>query len=312
MRKSLLVAVLILVVGSSGGFAAGDTQSPGKEPSAPTTATPHVSAEQEIRGTAEAFVSAFNKGDAKAVAALWTAQCEYVDEAGRVFQGRDAIEKEYAVFFAKNPGVQMDASIASIKIIGDVVAIEDGAAVVKSARKKLMSSGYYTALHVKEGGKWLMASVREHRAPSQPISVQVGDLAWLIGAWAATAEAKTVEFSCRWVAGKKFIELAYTVRDKDAIVRSGMQIIGKDPASGELVSRSFDSSGGLGLGTWRAFPNGWIVESRGVMSDGTRTISTDIVSKVGEDTFTWQAVNRLVAGQRLADGEAVVLKRKAP
>ena len=49
------------------------------------------------------FTLAFNKGDAKAIAALWTGDCEYTDETGRSIQGRDAIEKEYAAFFAEHP-----------------------------------------------------------------------------------------------------------------------------------------------------------------------------------------------------------------
>jgi uncharacterized protein (TIGR02246 family) len=312
MRNSLLVTVLILMVGVTGGFAAGDKQTDVKAPSKPAVGASPGSVDKDIRATAEAFLSAFNKGDAKAIAALWTAQCEYVDEKGRVFRGRDVIEKEYAAFFAKNPGVRMDASISSITLIGNAAAIEEGATVVKSARKGFVSMGYYTAVQVKEGDKWLMASVREHAAPSRSVHATVNDLEWLIGEWTATKDSKTVEFSFRRIANKKYLELVYTVRDKDTVARSGVQIIGIDPSSGELVSWSFDSNGGRGRGTWRAFPHGWIIESLGMMSDGVRTVCTDIVSKNGKDGFTWQAVNRQIAGLTLPDTEAVVLTRKAP
>ena len=71
----------------------------------PAPAAVESGADAEIRRAADEFVAAFNRGDAKAVAAHWTADGEYVDEAGRVFAGREAIEKEYAAFFQEHPGV---------------------------------------------------------------------------------------------------------------------------------------------------------------------------------------------------------------
>ena len=56
-----------------------------------------------IRAGSEAFVAAFNKHDAKGVAALWTKDGEYIDDSGRAITGRDAIEQDYAAFFTENP-----------------------------------------------------------------------------------------------------------------------------------------------------------------------------------------------------------------
>jgi hypothetical protein len=52
-----------------------------------------------IRATAEAFVKAFNRGDAKAVAGLWTEKGTMADERGEIFKGRKAIEAQYAALF---------------------------------------------------------------------------------------------------------------------------------------------------------------------------------------------------------------------
>ena len=41
-----------------------------------------------IHKSAEAFVTAFHKGGAKALAAFWTPDGDYVDESGRVLKGR--------------------------------------------------------------------------------------------------------------------------------------------------------------------------------------------------------------------------------
>src|SRR5437588_13066769 len=55
-----------------------------------------------VRKTAEEFAKAFNKGDAKAVAAFWTANGEYTGPDGETVRGREALEKDYAEFFTKN------------------------------------------------------------------------------------------------------------------------------------------------------------------------------------------------------------------
>lgn len=41
---------------------------------------------------AREFIAAFEKGDAKAVAAFWTDNGDYVDQTGREFKGRAAIQ----------------------------------------------------------------------------------------------------------------------------------------------------------------------------------------------------------------------------
>src|SRR5262245_33125348 len=82
-------------------------------------------AEKDIRQTAEEFTAAFNHGDARAVAALWTPDGEYVDEGGNVTKGREAIAKAYAAFFKEHPKAQMGVSIHSIRFLSPDAAIED-------------------------------------------------------------------------------------------------------------------------------------------------------------------------------------------
>src|SRR5258708_8232941 len=63
--------------------------------------------EAAITKMAEAFVEAFQKGDAKAVAAFWTPDGDYVDPTGRVLQGRPAIEKEFQNLFPENKALTL-------------------------------------------------------------------------------------------------------------------------------------------------------------------------------------------------------------
>jgi hypothetical protein len=54
----------------------------------PTRAANSDAQEAAITKTAEAFVDAFQRGDAKAVASFWTPEGDYVDHSGRVLMGR--------------------------------------------------------------------------------------------------------------------------------------------------------------------------------------------------------------------------------
>ena len=60
-------------------------------------------ADKAIRRAAEAFVAAFNRGEAKEIAALWTTSGSLADEQGEILKGRQAIEGKYAAFFKGYP-----------------------------------------------------------------------------------------------------------------------------------------------------------------------------------------------------------------
>ena len=80
-------------------------------------------AQAEIKKTAGAFVEAFQKGDAKAVAAFWTLDGDYVDENSRVLKGRQAIEDAFAQLFSANKGLKVRIDIASVRFLGPDLAI---------------------------------------------------------------------------------------------------------------------------------------------------------------------------------------------
>lgn len=304
MRNLTLLLALMLSMTAAVCFAA-ERDNPGDK-----AASSESEAQNAIRKSASEFVAAFNKGEPKSIASLWTPDGEYVDESGRVFVGRDAIEKEYAAFFATHPGLTIDISISSIKIIGGESAIEDGVAVIKDKDGTAVSKGAYTAIHLKEGGKWLMASVRERPVSSRSSGPKLGDLGWLIGDWAAEKGSSSVGLSFKWIVEKKFLQLSYEAREKGRLLRSGIQIVGVDPVYGGLVSWSFDSTGGHGQGLWKLMKKGVIIESRGIMADGAPTEATEILSRTKPDSLIWRSVNRSVGGLGLDDTE-VTLKRRS-
>src|SRR5262249_18157260 len=86
----------------------------------------HDAHRQAIRQSARAFVRAFNEGDAKAVAALWTEQAEFVDDGGLVLRGRPAIEKAYAELFKAKPKARMEVQTETVHFPSPNTAIEEG------------------------------------------------------------------------------------------------------------------------------------------------------------------------------------------
>lgn len=264
-------------------------------------------AEEAIRASADEFVKAFNEGDAKAIASLWTADGKLTDEQGRDFEGQSAIEAEYAALFKASPDAKIVVKIESIDSAAPGVAIEEGKAIVIPTRGGLGTASRYRAVHVLQDGKWRMASVRE--APAQVAPLE--QLGWMVGKWETKSDDTTVRSDVRWIADKAFLQRDYTVQRGDAGVAAGTQIIGWDPQSQSVRSWSFDSSGGHGTGVWTATPDGWQIETSGALADGTPTASTDSVIRVaGEDSvFGWQSVNRHAGRANLPDTREIVMQR---
>ena len=279
----------------------------GKPKSAATSAD---AATKAIHASSSAFAKAFNAGNAKAVAALWTADGDYVDEDGNAFRGRDAIEKAYAKFFANNPGVSIRVNIDAIRLINKDTAIEDGTARLDAPGGGDFTRSRYTAIHSRVGGKWLMSSVRDASLAAPAVNARLGGLAWMIGEWHAEHQGASLEMSIRWIADKAFIERDYTVRKKGRVALSGKQIIGWDPVERRISSWLFDSSGSYAIGAWSPTDNGWVIRSTGVTGDGTWTRATNMLSRV-HDALVWKSTGRSADSFDLPNSEEIVLKRKS-
>src|SRR4051812_43468897 len=171
----------------------------------PLPAAAHMTAEEQaIRKAAEKFVSAYDRGDATAVAAHWTEDGEYTIGQQSV-KGRDAIAKLYAEFLHAHPGSKMDVKIDSIRVVAPTVAIEQGTASVSNSANGPGSASSYSAVHVKQGDKWLMVSVRESELRSVPFDRDLKELDWLVGKWSTGKDGPQVTLNCDWMANKHFL-----------------------------------------------------------------------------------------------------------
>jgi uncharacterized protein (TIGR02246 family) len=263
-----------------------------------------------IHAASREFVAAFDRSDAKAVAALWTEDGDYTDENGQVFTGRAAIEKEYGAFFDAHPGVKLKLTIDSLKQLSADTAIEDGRAALHPAPAGAPATSKYMAVHIKVDGKWLMSTVRDTRVETPSSYNTVADLEWLIGTWTAEEHGAKTESVCQWVANKSFVERKYTVTHLDGTTTSGVQLIGFHPQMGRVQSWNFSSDGGHAIGVWTPRESGWSAEIHGVSDDGTSTLSTNLLTRLDDNAYVWQSVQRSAGDVSLPDTDEIVLKRR--
>ena len=109
----------------------------------------------------ESYVAAFNQGDAKALAAMWSPEAVYTNPlSGEQVVGREAIEKQFAAIFAEAKGGKLEAKTDSIQFISPSVAVEHGTAKVIRPDQAPENSEY-TAVYVKRDDQWLLDRVTE-------------------------------------------------------------------------------------------------------------------------------------------------------
>ncbi len=71
-----------------------------------------------IRKAVAAYVDAFNKADAKGLAAMWSTNAVYTNPiSGVQVVGRDAIEKQFASIFDESKGIKLEATTLSIQFV---------------------------------------------------------------------------------------------------------------------------------------------------------------------------------------------------
>ena len=184
-RVSPLPAAITAVAVLVGAGMADDK--PAKKPTvrAAASSPPRVADDKILRQSAVEFAEAYNAGDAKKIATQFAPQAEMVDEQGNAIQGRDAIEKAFAAQFAQPSKYKMAIEIDSLRFLSDNLAIEDGRLVQTADDESNLPHDRYTVVHVREGGKWLVASARDVLTIVQPRSPheQLEQLEWMIGDW---------------------------------------------------------------------------------------------------------------------------------
>ena len=103
-----------------------------------------------------------------------------------------------------------------------------------------------------------------------------------------------------WTANKSFIRCQFSVT-RDGKTDPGMQMIGKDPATGALRVWTFEDAGGVGETEVTRDGKKWVFAARGSTADGKVLTATNIMTPVDADSFLWQSVERTLDGDALPD-----------
>jgi uncharacterized protein (TIGR02246 family) len=261
--------------------------------------------ERAIRAAASQYMSAVRRGDGEAMKRLWTADGDYVDAAGRVFKVHDLLGQQVSQSppVAEVDGPSMPPS--SLRFVTPDVAIEDGVIDLGKSSDGEELSGRFTAVWVKQRGRWLLSSLREAVSSSPATNEHLQPLSWLLGEWIGTADGVTVLLSSQWSSDGNYIVREFLIRRDGHEDISATQRIGWDASAGRIKSWTFDSQGGSGEGHWRHDGDRWVVESLDVTADGkeSKTLTANVPAADGqfhcEVTSAWDAENAPSNGANL-------------
>ena len=274
--------------------------------------TPQLAAEAAIQRQSAQFVEAFNKGDAKAIGALFLPQAEVIDDAGNAYQGADEIQAIFARFFEKFPGAAMSLEIESIHPIGSGLALEDGVRSVTIPNGEERADTRYTIVYASREGQWLIASARENAEDPPPTPHELLEsLAWMIGEWVDESPEALILMSVRWSEDQNFLLADFTVKVAGETVLQTNQRVGWNPLTQSPRSWSFDSDGGFAEGVWTALDGGWLIKSTSVLADGQIGSATIEIKPDSPDKFTMLGRDR-VRGGMAEDNFEVTVVRKPP
>jgi uncharacterized protein (TIGR02246 family) len=277
-----------------------------------TAAAQQKEDEQAIRLAVESFTKAYNDGDAKAIAALFVAAGEIVNEEGESSQGREAIERVFADVLKAHPKSQIKVSVGSIRFVAPSVALEDGTSVVTRQSGQAAERNRYMVVHVKQDGVWRMASARDLPDETASAEEELKQLQWLIGRWVDESPDALVVTSYHWSDDHRWILGEFKIQVGGRPAMSGSQRIGWDPLAKKLRSWVFDSTGGAAEGVWTRSGNQWVVKMTGMTHDGKPASATNVLTRTAKDRMTWQSRDRAVGGELMPNVEAVTIVREPP
>jgi uncharacterized protein (TIGR02246 family) len=285
------------------------------DPKTAPAATPKRSPDEEaVLLTGAALVKAYNARDSQAFAGVFTADGEYVDEKGAVYHGRKALESEFDGFFKANPETSIEVAFVSTRAIAPGIIAADGTTRFTRAKSEPPVAGRCSLVCTKEGGKWLIASLREVEAADEHTShhEQVRQLEFMLGDWIDEGAGSHVHFTCRWDEGQNFLLRDFAVVFAGQKTMTGTQRIGYDPLTGHLKAWIFDSAGGYADGYFHSEGEKWILQTSGVTSDGRMASGTQIFARDEKHRMSWQAVDYVIGGERIPDIPKVTIVRKPP
>ena len=251
-----------------------------------------------IRAAAAAYRAALVKGDVAASRRMWTADGDVVDGWGNVLPAADAVAANGGTA-EEQPEVRVGET--RLRSITPDVVLEDGTVDVVLPGTATPLEGWFSAIWVKQGNEWKLASLREAERPTTLHGDSLDDLEWMVGDWTlepddgADADAMpAMKMSVRWDAGRMFLvrdmRLTSPTTAAEPVTIDVQQRIGWDPLVGRIRSWSFATDGTRGEATWFRDGTSWITKGTTILADGTQETTVHISSYDGRDRCVWRTI----------------------
>lgn len=266
----------------------------------------------EIRKANADYATAMMAGDLDAIMKYWSADADYVDEAGKMTKGSDKIAALFRKAIPDLKGSKVVVRVNSLKFVRPEVCLEDGT-VEKTSATGTMESSRFAVVWIRTGDKWQISSARDlptevNDLPSLA-SVELRDLQWLVGDWIDDGAKAEVSLKVKWAANKAFLLMDYVVKREGAEPIEVAVRVGWDGHNNRIRSWVFDSQGGFAEGYWRKDGKRWLVGTSGILPDGGTGGSTNSYEFIDANSFVWRASEREVDGQPLADAEVKFVRK---
>jgi uncharacterized protein (TIGR02246 family) len=262
-----------------------------------------------------AFTKAYGTADANCMSDFFTDDVVLVDPQGSETRGKAAVASMYAASFQETPGLRLESRVRQVRYLTPDVARVEGDSRLASTSADATDFNRFSALLVRQGGKWRTAEIRESAAPAADITSyeRLRELEWMVGDWVDESENNKVTASVRWADNQSYLVRTYTVEIQGEKASSGTQFIGWDPQSGQIKSWVFDSEGGHGEALWtHTEPNRWVLKAQGVLRDGRPSSATQIHTIINKDSVKSSSIERIIGGQAAPDIVDLVMVRKPP
>ncbi len=115
----------------------------------------HSDADAAIREGSQKWAKAWNKADAKALAALYAEDAVVMAPGSEPAEGRSAIEEHYKAGLEASKGSENIIKTLEVMDAGDW-AVELGSFVANASDGTHLDHGRYVAVWKKVGGKWML------------------------------------------------------------------------------------------------------------------------------------------------------------
>jgi uncharacterized protein (TIGR02246 family) len=309
--KSLTMLTLAVVATAAPNLWAQPKPAPAQQPAVEAPAQPAEPAEfTAIRERLQTYVEVFNKHDAKALGEFWADDAVAVS-AGERTTGREALVGEFTQLFQSSPTVRLTGQVQGIRLVRPDVAMVDGQTTLVSGDEEPAESSY-SAVLVNNNGQWLISSSQEQNAvpPATPYDALKG-LEWLVGTWKDQSDAADVQTTTRWSRNRAFLIRSFQAQFEEGDVVEGTQVIGWDPAANQIRTWNFNSDGSFGEGTASKSGEDWLLKSSQLQPDGTTSASTQVITRVNDDTLSVQTIGETVGGVPVPASPALTVVRIA-